>query len=243
MCGRYNIVTDAQALMDAFGILEANLKAKTYEKPRYNIAPSPPAKEGQESPARSLTRVPIVRVNEEAEREVVDAVWPLIPVWAKGKVPKYSTANARSESMAEKSTYRRAWHRRQRCLFVMSGFYEWKKVSGQRSKQPYHIQLAHRGLFGVAGLWEVSHLKDEEPLASAAIVTCGPNDLMQSIHNRMPVLVHPDDYDVWLNGAPENALALARPYPSASMAAYPISTKVNNPGFDDESIINPAPER
>ncbi len=229
--------------MDAFDILDANLKAKTYAKPRYNIAPSAPAKEGADGASARLTRVPIVRVNKEGEREIVDAVWPLIPVWAKGKVPKYSTANARGESMAEKATYRHAWKHRQRCLFVMSGFYEWKKVPGQRGKQPYHIQGADRGLLGVAGLWEVSYLNEEEAVLSAAIVTCGPNALMRSIHNRMPVLVPPEKYDVWLRGEPEQALALVRPFPAELMEAYAVSTRVNNPGFDDASVIEQKTDR
>lgn len=184
MCGRYNIVTDAKALMDAFGVLETNLKSETFTPPRYNIAPSTPLNEGEQGIAKQLTKVPVVRVNKAGEPEIVDAVWPLIPTWGKGKVPKYSTANARSETMAEKPAYRHAWQHQQRCLFVMSGYYEWKTVAGQRTKLPFHIGCTDRKLMGVAGLWEVSNLKDGDPILSATIVTCGANELMNLSTNR-----------------------------------------------------------
>lgn len=241
MCGRYNITTDAGALMTAFDVLEGNFKADSVATSRYNISPSVALKDGEEGIAKQLTEVPIVRMNPEGEREIIDAIWPLIPVWGKGRVPKYSTANARAESMADKPAFRSAWKKRQRALLPMSGYYEWQKIEGQRTKQPFHMLGSDHGLLAAAGLWDVSFTQDDRALISTTIVTCDPsgNDLCHSIHNRMPLFIRTEDIETWLHGSAEEAMGLVRPCPVELMDAYPISTKVNNPGFDNASIIEP----
>ena len=131
--------------MDALDVLYSIIGEDGFE-PRYNISPSePPLPAGsRRASPRRITRVPIV-LQRGDEFVGEDAIWPLIPVWARGEVPKYSTANARSEEMADKNAYRNAWKREQRCLIYATGFYEWQARPGLRTKQPWHIRLKGQG--------------------------------------------------------------------------------------------------
>ena len=145
MCGRYNLVTDAHALADAFDII-LDLAQLDFSLPRFNIAPSS---------GKRLTKIPIIRALGN-ENTISSAVWPLIPSWAKGKLPKYSTANARAERVQDAPSYRHAWKNNQRCLIPATGFYEWQSIKGRKTKQPYHIFLPNTYIFAFAGLWESS---------------------------------------------------------------------------------------
>ena len=152
VCGRFNIITDPKAWMDALELVHSFDGPDCFE-PRYNIGPSQPAQPAGSRLAspRRVTRVPII-YRRGGEFVGEDAVWPQIPVWARGEVPRYSTANARSEEMAGKNAYRYAWRREQRCLIYASGFYEWLARPGQRTKQPWHVRMRGRDDFAFDGL-------------------------------------------------------------------------------------------
>lgn len=234
MCGRYNIITDAHALYDAFKIISGELDFNFFTT-NYNIHPSPPA-----ATTDSLVLAPIIRRYNESY-QALPAVWPLIPKWAKGAVSKYSTANAKAETLESSRSYQYAWANAQRCLVPATGFYEWQVVAGQKQKQPYNIQLLNQSLFAMAGLWEMSvNPQTHHQIESFTIITTQANSLMAKIHNtkeRMPVIISPDDYRNWLNGSMEEAEQLLKPYPETEMTAYKITTYVNNPNNNDEKCI------
>ena len=226
MCGRYNVTPNAQAFIDAFDI--AHGIDLLPDEPRYNIAP------GDD---KHPTLVPIVR-DSEGGRELVMVRWPFIPAWAKGKHVDYSTANAKGETLADKPTYKRAWQAR-RCLIPASGYYEWKKVPGQKNKQPYHIQVRDREVFAFAGLWERSRAVDGETVESCAIVTTQPSESIKFIHSRMPVILPQAAYPDWLSGSTDAAARWIKPFTEEPLQAVAISTYVNNPQHNDPRCVAP----
>ncbi|MYA31088.1 MAG: SOS response-associated peptidase [Gammaproteobacteria bacterium] len=244
MCGRFNIITDPRAWMDALDVLYSIIEDGF--EPRYNISPSePPLPAGSKRASpRRITRVPIV-LQRGDEFVGEDAIWPLIPVWARGEVPKYSTANARSEEMADKNAYRNAWKREQRCLIYATGFYEWQARPGVRAKQPWHIRLKGQGGFAFGGLWESSRASDGTEVLSCTIVTLPANELMRGIHNagrnrhRMPLILPPDAQKAWLEAPAKSAMDRVAAVPSEALEAWPVSTAVNNPNFDDARLLEP----
>lgn len=150
--------------------------------------------------------------------------------------------NARSETAAEKPSFRAAFRRR-RCLVIADGFYEWEKQNG--SKQPIFIHLRDARPFAFAGLWEHWEGPDDNIIESCTILTCDPNDFLRPVHNRMPVILDPEDYDLWLNPEvqqPDPLQPLLRPYTAEDMDAYPVSRFVNSPGNDSPKCIEPLPE-
>ena len=245
MCGRYNLITDAQALVDAFQIIGTDLDLLGLEKLQaeiggseiklYNISPSKPGEAFEK-----LHKAPIIRLRDDS-LECLNAVWPLVPKWAKGIVPKYATANARAESLATANSYKYAWTHRQRCLVPATGFYEWQVEAEGAPKQPYNIQLKQQPIFAMAGLWEYSS-DGNHAIESFTIVTTKANPLMARIHNtkfRMPVILSPALYKTWLSGSEKAAESCIQSYPDKQMSAYKISTRVNNPGFSEPECIKP----
>ncbi len=232
MCGRYNIITSAQGLYDAFKILSSELNFE-FSTVNYNIHPSPP--DADES---KIVTAPIVRYVSD-QYEALPAVWPLIPKWAKGKVSKYSTANAKAETLATTKSYQHAWNNGQRCLVPATGFYEWQVVEGQKHKQPYNIKLREQPVFAMAGLWEQStDPATNKSIDSFTIITTDANPMMAEIHNtkkRMPVIVDPAEYKNWLKGESDKDMLTA--YPENKMLAYRISTAVNNPNNNSADCI------
>jgi len=220
MCGRFALFALGQEVAEQFGVLiDHDLE------PRYNIAPTQP--------------VAAVRLAANSgEREFTYVHWGLIPSWAKDPKIGSRMINARSETAAEKPSFRAAFKRR-RCLIPASGFYEWQKLSDR--KQPTFIHGADGRLLGLAGLWEVWHSSDGSVVESCTILTTQPNELMAPIHNRMPVIIAPEDYSMWLDPdpQPQDALHLMRPYGSAEMNAYAVSTAVNSPRNDFAACIEP----
>lgn len=167
--------------------------------------------------------------------------WGLIPFWAKEPLP-YSTINARSETVAEKPTYRKPF-KSQRCIIPADGFYEWKKTSD--GKQPFYFKLVSGEIFGFAGLYDIWDDKKGNVIKSFTIITTTPNELMEPIHDRMPVILEKDDEDFWLN--PDNVeteplLKLLKPYPAKKMERYPVSKFVNSPKSNGEQLIKPINE-
>jgi putative SOS response-associated peptidase YedK len=219
MCGRYSLHTNPEviALYFQLGILPEL-------KPRYNITPSTP--------------VLVVRQGTEKGRTADLYRWGLIPGWAKDPSIGNKLANARGETVAEKPSFRSAF-KRGRCLIPASGFYEWKKIAG--GKQPYYVHPRGAPLFAFAGLTERWNGPDG-PVHSCAIITTDANELMRGIHDRMPVILAPEDHDTWLdpaNQAADKLKALLRPCPASFMAAHPVSTRVNTPRNDESALLDP----
>jgi putative SOS response-associated peptidase YedK len=206
--------------------------------PRFNIAPTQPVAAVRLAP-------------ESGQRQLAFLKWGLVPAWAKDPAIGNRLINARAESVAEKPAFRAAFRRR-RCLVVADGFYEWQRSGGR--KQPYFIRLRDDRPFAFAGLWESWEGKDvprtfwetvpgTSLLETCTLITTGPNELMEPIHNRMPVILAPNDYDRWLDPAiqePDALRPLLRPYPASAMLALPVSPHVNNPRNDDAECIAPA---
>jgi putative SOS response-associated peptidase YedK len=164
--------------------------------------------------------------------------WGLIPHWAKDPSIGNKLANARGESIAERPAFRDAF-RQWRCLVPASGFYEWQTIAGQ--KHPWYLRARDAELFGLAGitsLWQ--------GVRSVSLITTGPNSLMERIHDRMPVIVQPEDYEQWLDPANQDIGALTRfvrPYPSERMEGWPVSPRVNHPEYDEPGLLDRAEPR
>jgi putative SOS response-associated peptidase YedK len=220
MCGRYTLRTPVDTLAEEFG-----LTGLLPEVPvRYNIAPT-----------QEVASV----LAEEDERHLEMLRWGLIPSWADDPAIGSRMINARSETAAEKPSFRGAFKKR-RCLIAADGFYEWQKVNG--GKQPYYIRMEDGSPFAFAGLWE-SWDKHGEEIRSCTILTTDANELVGEIHHRMPVILTPENYDFWLDPDMREAeplLDLLRPYPDDVMEAYPVSRRVNKPSNDEPGCIEPA---
>jgi len=245
MCGRFTLTDPEQDLAVQF-----NLPEIPDMQPRYNIAPTQPVAAVRVAPLAATANAEPSEGdaswgNDDLVRELVMLHWGLIPFWAKDPKIGARMINARSETVAEKPAFRVAFQRR-RCLIAADGFYEWQKV--ERGKQPFYIRLRDARPFAFAGLWEYWKEPDNpsDPSSQSAIIesctllTTKPNDLVRPIHNRMPVIVHPRDYDLWLDPQvqdTEKLQSLLRAYPSEEMVAFPVSRLVNSPGNDDPRCI------
>lgn len=219
MCGRFTLRTSPERIAQTFLTLVPELR------PRFNVAPSQP--------------VVAVRLDaNQHERELVTFRWGLIPSWADDPKIGYRTINARAETVATKPSFRRAFQKR-RCLIVADGFYEWKKNG--RGKQPFFIHKRDDAPFAFAGLWE-SWRGNGETIESCTLIVTAANALMEPIHDRMPVILPPDCYDLWLDTDFENRPkleAMLRPYPEDDLEAYPVSTMVNKPQNDLPQCVAP----
>jgi putative SOS response-associated peptidase YedK len=229
MCGRFTLRTPLTVLAEQFLFDLSKLPADVLARPRFNIAPT------QE----------IAAVRQPAAgppRELALLHWGLIPSWAKDMKMASSMINARSETIAEKPAFRTALARR-RCLILSDGFYEWKKEGKQ--KLPYYFQLADGRPFAFAGLWERwrggpnAGIDAGPPVESATIITTTANELCKPYHDRMPVILHPSDYELWLN--PEvtdtRELPLLSPLPACEMQSRPVNPRVNNVRNDDAGVL------
>ena len=220
MCGRYSLTTPAEAVRRVFGYPERpNLM------PRANIAPT--------------QDVAAVRRGDDGACHFVSLRWGLIPSWAKDVSFGAKTINARGETLVEKPAFRDAFRQR-RCLIPADGFYEWKTEAG--AKQPYRIARDDGAPFGFAGLWERwNKASDGVPLETCSIVTTNANELLRTIHHRMPVILDPADFTAWLDPAtsPAEAQALLRPCSPNGLIAYRVSRRVNKVANDDLSLIEP----
>jgi putative SOS response-associated peptidase YedK len=221
MCGRY----DNLIPRDAYGALfRARRLPQSNFPPRYNIAPT--------------DQIPIVRIDpRDGERELVMARWGLIPFWMKEK-PKVPHINARAETVDKQPLFREAFAKR-RCLIPATGFFEWAQRDD--GKQPYRFRRKDLEPFAFAGLWEFTRLGGEEIL-SASIIVGESNPLVGGIHDRMPVMLMPEDYDTWLgaDASPEELKALLKPYDADLMESYAVNRAVNSVKNDTEACIEPA---
>lgn len=238
MCGRFTLSAPAELVAELFELAE-----KPALIPRYNIAPTQPAPVVLWDRERSQRRFELLR-------------WGLIPSWADDPSIGNRMINARAETAATKPAFRAAFRLR-RCLILADGFYEWKASSvpprgGGREggKQPFYVRMQDGGPFAFAGLWD--HWEGPgmplvagppvQRIDSCTILTTGPNDVIRPVHNRMPVILPPQEYGRWLDPEVQRVdllLPLLRPYPPDRMTAYPISTRVNNPANDSPACISP----
>jgi len=221
MCGRFTLFVDPKDLMEAF----PGFATPVEWTPRYNIAPSQP----------------VAVIANNGQNKIEFFRWGLIPSWAKDPKIGNRMINARAETVAEKPSFRAAYRRR-RCLVLADGFYEWRKEPGQRAKTPMYIRLKSGQPFAFAGLWETWRSQEDQTILSCNIITTTPNALVERIHNRMPVILEPQAYDLWLDPAeqsPERLGVWLKPYPAAQMTAYPVSRLVNSPSNDSPDCIAP----
>jgi len=222
MCGRFTLRTPTPVLIKQFGI-EIHMDLI----PRFNIAPT--------------QDVAVVRLDPASEqRELAMLHWGLIPSWAKDPAIGNRMINARGETVTEKPSFRTAFRRR-RCLVLADGYYEWKKTGSK--KQPYYIRMTDEGAFGLAGLWErwkVGEGDDPQTVESCTVITTEANSFTSDIHDRMPVILEPNDWTTWLDISLEDREELEpllRPYFSEEMRMDPVSTLVNNPRNEDPKCV------
>ena len=220
MCGRFSLHTPESQIREAFNLEQIEPLGLN---PRFNIAPS--------------QDIPIVR-DTDTGPEMTLARWGLVPSWSKESKSKYSTINARIESVADKPTYRTPFKRR-RCLIPADGFYEWQQVAG--NKVPHHIRMKDGKVFAFAGLWD--HWEGEgKTLDSCTIIVMPSNEVMRPIHERMPAIIAPAHYDLWLDSRitdKQEIMQYLTSAPSSQLTAYPVSTWVNSPKNNDERCIQP----
>lgn len=231
MCGRFFLARLVERVADEFGATITDVIASTApslpspNNPRYNIAPS--------------QRVLVVRAHADGERRLAPVRWGLIPHWSRDESIGSRLINARSETAREKPAYRDAMRHR-RCLVPADGFYEWKRTAG--SKRPMLIRRADGRSLAMGGLWESwSDPQTENTIETLAVLTCAPNALMGTIHDRMPVLLEPEHWDAWLDPATDmDAIApMLAPAPDGVLKAHPVSSRVNSPSNDDPGLIEP----
>jgi putative SOS response-associated peptidase YedK len=221
MCGRYRLTSKERYIAEHFDLEESEV----HWTPHYNIAPTQEAA--------------IVRQDRKQPKRKFSLMrWGLVPSWAKDISIGFKTINAMCETAAEKAAFREAMRKR-RCLVPADGFYEWQKL-GKKEKQPYNIGMANDSLFAFAGLWERWHDPAGTPLNSFTILTTDANPLVSGIHDRMPVIVKKEDYDLWLDPGmtdPAGVADLLKPFDARLMKKYPVSTRVGNADNDDAEII------
>lgn len=222
MCGRFRLGKGRQALKKYFGA--AN---EVEWEPRYNIAPTQD----------------IVTVRQDAatpQRQLSLMRWGLIPSWSKDASGAAKMINARCESAADRPAFAQALELR-RCLIPADGFYEWQRMG--KSKQPYCIALANDDIFAFAGIWERWKAPDGNWIKSCSILTTSANELVRDVHDRMPVILPPESYDLWLDPGFKDRDGIAdllKPMSAAAMKKYPVSTRVNSVDNDDAECSAPS---
>lgn len=218
MCGRFVLCSPTRTLIEEFRIDKTILEYI----PSYNIVPTQK----------------IVIVKTDATRILTQCKWGFIPSWAKDPNISHSMINARAETIADKPAFRDAF-KKQRCLVVADGFFEWKKGN---NKIPVYIRLKSGKPLGFAGLYSLWKSPEGHEICTCSIITTESNEIVSSIHDRMPAIISNEDYDVWLDPNrfdKNNLLSLLRPYDSSEMEWYTVSKKVNAPSYNKPDNIVP----
>ncbi len=217
MCGRFAFYSPSEAVAALFGVTQS-----AEVKPRYNIAPT--------------QYIAAIRKDEHQALELTMLRWGLVPFWAKDPSIGNRMINARSETVAEKPSFRNAYRKR-RCLVLADGFYEWHREGD--TKIPYFISLANGSPFAFAGLWEHWNSKDsDESLQTTTIITAAANDFLAQVHHRMPVVLEPQNAQRWLDGDMELLEEVAADGPS--FRAWPVDRVVNNARNESPELVEPA---
>jgi putative SOS response-associated peptidase YedK len=222
MCGRYRLSRRKQIIEEYFETAEW----QDDWSPRYNIAPTQP--------------VPVIRQHpKEPIRQLALMKWGLIPNWARDPSIASSTINAKSETASIKPAFRDSFKYR-RCLIPADGFYEWKRTL--KSKQPFCFEVGDGRLFAFAGLWERWRDPSGQWVKSCSILTTTPNGVTSAIHDRMPVILESESYDLWLDPGMTDVQVvseLLKPYDARLMRCYPVSARINHVANDDEECSRP----
>ncbi len=216
MCGRYTLTIDIDAVARAF-----NVAPSLQTTPRYNVAPT------QE----------VVTILQDETKHLDFLRWGLIPSWSKEESIGAKMINARAETLAEKPSFKRLLQGR-RCLIVADGFYEWKQEQG--GKTPMYFTLPNHQPFAFAGLWDTWKQPDGQPLRTCTIITTEPNDVVASVHNRMPVILPIAAQEEWLDPKQHDMHVLQqflKPYTASEMSVRPVSRKINSPQYDSADLI------
>jgi len=213
MCGRFSLRSPGRIKFDGKRQTPPPLFV-----PRFNIAPSQDV---------------LTVMADSDERTLVSARWGLVPSWS--QEPK-GMINARSETLTEKPSFSESFERR-RCLIPADGFYEWKRIG--KSKQPYYFQMKDEEPFYFAGIWD--EWRGKESITSCAIITTTPNELLETIHDRMPVILRAHAQDTWLSSdtQPMELLSFLNPFPAAAMKSHPVSQQVNHAQAEDPQLVEP----
>jgi putative SOS response-associated peptidase YedK len=220
MCGRYALFGPISRYSRWFNVDDEAVDCP----PRYNVAPS--------------LVLPVVRQLPDGRRHFVLARWGLIPYWVRDPASLNKPVNAKVENAPMRAMFREAWQRR-RVLVPADGFYEWLAQGGR--KQPYFLRLKSKEPLGLGGLYE-EWRGPEGPLATFTLLTTEPNELVRTVHDRMPVIIRPDDYADWLDPHEHDTARLAAmtsSYPSELMEMYPVSMRVNRPAEEGADLIEP----
>jgi putative SOS response-associated peptidase YedK len=222
MCGRYRLSRRKQLVEEYF---DCGSEEPDWT-PRYNVAPT--------------QSVPVIRQHpKEPVRQLSLMRWGLIPAWSKGSSAAASMINARAETAATKPAFRDALKSR-RCLIPADGFYEWSRAG--KTKQPYCFEVNEGELFAFAGLWDRWKDPSGRWVKSCSILTTTPNAVTSAVHDRMPVILDPDAYDVWLDPGMNDVIAISellKPFDARLMLWYPVSSRVNHVANDDEECSRP----
>ncbi|MCR8869036.1 SOS response-associated peptidase [Peribacillus castrilensis] len=219
MCGRFTLFTDIEEIKERFDIQGSFDEEYQFS---YNIAPS-----------QSVLSV----INDGVRNRLGYLRWGLIPFWAKDEKAGYKMINARAETIAEKASFRNAY-KKKRCLIIADSFYEWKKTPER--KIPMRIKLKNHAPFGMAGLWESWKSPEGISIYSCSVITTVPNELMTSIHDRMPVILKPEDEKDWLNPSindPAYLQQYLKSFDSEQMEAFEVSTDVNSTKNNSPNLI------
>jgi len=209
MCGRVHLLASHTDIATDLGLAEV---LRDHYEPRWNVPPT--------------SAIPVM-VSAKGARRLEPMRWGLIPAWANDNKMGFSTFNARADGIDTKPAFRGAWKAGRRCLIVIDGFYEWRKSD----KQPFAVSLGNRAPMLLAGLWEDWRAPTGEKIRSCTVITTEANALLAQIHERMPVIIAPDDWPKWLGEQPANAnelKALLRPHPADRLSMWPVDRKVGN---------------
>ncbi|NBD26452.1 SOS response-associated peptidase [Paenibacillus glycinis] len=221
MCGRYTITVTLEELMLHYWVAETNVP---FQQPKYNVAPG---------------QMILAVINDGEKNRLGELKWGLVPSWAETMKLGAKMINARSETVWDKPAFRKLIDRK-RCIVPADGFYEWQQE--EHRKQPMRIVKRDRKLFSMAGLYDTWTSPEGIKLSTCTILTTAPNALMEPIHNRMPVILQPEDEAAWLDRSLRDPVRLNRllqPFPSELLEAYPVAGAVGNVAKDDESCIAP----
>jgi putative SOS response-associated peptidase YedK len=220
MCGRFTLQIPPELLAEIFGLTEIPVYPA-----RYNIAPT--------------QQVASIRCTADGHRRLDFVHWGLIPSWAKDKSIGNRMINARSDSVHEKPAFRHSMQYR-RCIIPAGGFYEWKKESGK--KLPLYVRMKDGLVMAFAGIWDSWKSPEGEIIDSCSILTTSSNKLIEPLHDRMPIILHPEEYQLWLDREmtdPGKLKPLFQHYPADLMEMYPVSPLVNSPRNDTPDLIIP----
>lgn len=221
MCGRYTLTSGLTILQRRFGFSAEQISLE----PRYNLAP------GQEAPV----------VICEGNNTFRMMRWGLVPFWAKEASIGAKMINARAETLPQKPSFRKPFRER-RCLILADGFYEWRKGEGKGKKIPIRFVLPSREPFAFAGLWDIWKKPDGSLLHTFTIITTQANELLRPVHDRMPVILQPEDENLWLDPNLKDVTRLTpllTPYPANALEAYDVSAIVNSPKNDVPECVQP----